>query len=135
MRERRIFPASKASVRRCRQFALKAVDDLPAEVQDSVALMVSELATNALVHARTEFEVEIERADRELRVEVTDRGRGAPMARSPNPSEPHGRGLLIVSELSDAWGSTKGKGDVGSKVWFTIRFSTMSPSGTAEVGA
>jgi anti-sigma regulatory factor (Ser/Thr protein kinase) len=134
MKERRSFPASKESVRECRQFALKAVDDLAPEVQDSVELMVSELATNALVHAKTDFEVEIARTDRELRVEVTDRGRGAPMAKSPNPSEPHGRGLLIVSELSDDWGSTDGRGDAGNKVWFSLRLSTLSSSGMVDLG-
>ena len=79
-----------------------------AEVAWTSALMLSELATNAVQHADTEFEVDID-ADREaggrwVRVRVTDEAAGLPHRPEPPPDAPHGRGLRIVETLADAWG-------------------------------
>ena len=68
--------------------------------------MVSELATNCVRHTVTDFTVRVERTPDEVRVDVTDTGGGTPEVRSPEPSEPSGRGLRIVRELSDSFGIT-----------------------------
>ena len=95
--------------------------DLPTDIQEAAVLMVSELATNAIVHATTGFEVTIDRTKSKLRVEVADLGGGEPELQMPSVSEPHGRGLQIVRELSDKWGITGSAGDRGKIVWYEVR--------------
>ena len=112
-----------SSVSASRHFVTDALSDLSEEIQESVALMVSELATNALVHATTGFTVTVERRGDSLRVEVWDAGGGAPILRSPQPSEPHGRGLRIVDEFSADWGVDRLDDGPGKSVWFTVCLS------------
>ena len=73
---------------------------------ESLALMLSELATNAVQHAATEFEVAVELIDggRSVRVSVTDTAEGFPTPEAAAPDAPRGRGLHIVSSLADDWG-------------------------------
>lgn len=79
--------------------------NLPADAAEDVLLVVSELVTNALVHARPPATLRLRRVPaggrRAVRVEVTDRGPAAPSGPSavPDPDE-HGRGLDIVAALS-----------------------------------
>ncbi len=108
------------SVAASRRFVEGALTDLPDELQEAAVLMVSELATNAIVHATTGFEVTIHRTKSKLRVEVADLGGGEPEVRMPPVSEPHGRGLQIVEELSDDWGITERTGDTGKTVWYEV---------------
>ena len=81
--------------------------------------MVSELATNAIVHAGGGFAVRVERDGSIIRVTVTDAGVGTPVVQHPDEHEPHGRGLRIVDELSDEWGSEDTAAH-GKSVWFRI---------------
>jgi anti-sigma regulatory factor (Ser/Thr protein kinase) len=120
MRVQRHLAGVPESVAEARRFAIDALGDLPGDIVNDVAVMVSELATNALVHAATSFTVSVDRRERRVHVEVTDAGSGIPTRRSPGETEPHGRGLTIVEELSDQWGTTHPAGDVGKAVWFTI---------------
>lgn len=66
----------------------------------ATVLVANELATNAIVHARTSFTVSVQVARGAVRVEVRDRSRvpPAPAAGTAN------RGLMIVSRLSAGWG-------------------------------
>lgn len=108
-----------------RRFVSQAIADLPGELQDSVNLMVSELATNALVHASSGFTVAIDRSDVAVTVSVTDRGDGTPAMQSPSSNEPHGRGLRIVEALSDDWGIASST-EAGKTVWFRIALRSIS---------
>ena len=119
MSEERRFPHTPASVAEARRFVLGALSDVPVESREVIAVMVSELATNALRHAETPFSVRVEQAPGTVRVEVADGGEGRPAVRSPEPSEPSGRGLRIVESLSDTWGVTAASG-AGKTVWFTL---------------
>jgi anti-sigma regulatory factor (Ser/Thr protein kinase) len=83
-----------------------------------MVLMVSELATNAVRHAQTDFTVAITYTDSMVEVSVSDRGGGTPLKRDPTHSEPTGRGLLIVDAFSDEWGITRsGK---TTAIWFRL---------------
>jgi serine/threonine-protein kinase RsbW len=101
-----------------RRYVRRALRDHPDAHVDAVELMVSELATNSVKHAHSAFEVSVDDAGGEIRVEVRDTGRGDPVLRSPTPSEPTGRGLLIVKALSRAWGTVDSSH--GKTVWFTL---------------
>jgi anti-sigma regulatory factor (Ser/Thr protein kinase) len=115
----RHFPRRPESVVAARRFVTEALGQIDAQARDAVELMVSELATNAVQHARTAFDLTIRCARGEVRVEVTDSSGGTPAMRSPAPDEPSGRGLQIVNMLSQEWGVERGAGS-GKTVWFTI---------------
>lgn len=80
-------------------------------VQDA-ALVVSELAANAVVHARSSFWVSITLCASTLRVDVADGGPIAPGPASQDWVPRQGRGLGLIDALCTRWGthaSTKGK--------------------------
>lgn len=74
--------------------------------------------TNALVHTRSDPELIARVAGRRLRVEVRDDDPSPPVRRPRDPLATTGRGLILVNELSSAWGSQPaGKGKI---VWFEL---------------
>jgi anti-sigma regulatory factor (Ser/Thr protein kinase) len=112
------FPRDPASVAAARHFVSGALDGLTAEKRQVVELMVSELATNAVVHARSSFSVEVRRRpDGSVHVEIADQGSGHPTQRHPSPLDAHGRGLLIVDAFADEWGTFECAS--GKSVWFS----------------
>lgn len=74
------------------------------ELIDDAELVVSELVTNAVVHAETGCAVIVNRGEGGIRIEVQDQGPGWPDPQSPGAGAEGGRGLMIVSALSTAWG-------------------------------
>jgi anti-sigma regulatory factor (Ser/Thr protein kinase) len=100
-----------------RRFVREVLSEQPVEITDAAELMTSELATNCIRHAGTDFELTI-RAREDIRVEVRDTGGGQPTVLSPTPRDLTGRGLRIVESMSDAWGITSAAD--GKAVWFTI---------------
>jgi anti-sigma regulatory factor (Ser/Thr protein kinase) len=132
MSSSRRFPADAASAPAARRFVLGAVGPLPREAGESVALMVSELATNAILHGQTDFEVDVELTEGSLLVAVTDRGRGSPEVQQPAVTEMHGRGLMIVQSLADDWGVTAGSGGAGKTVWFRLRLQPTEPTASGR---
>jgi anti-sigma regulatory factor (Ser/Thr protein kinase) len=122
MRQARCFPCQAESVAGARHFVRDLLSDQPREIVEAAELMTSELATNSVRHARSDFELAIHLARDEIRVEVSDHGRGQPVLRSPTPREQSGRGLRIVQELSDAWGTIPSPN--GKLVWFSLPLRT-----------
>jgi anti-sigma regulatory factor (Ser/Thr protein kinase) len=82
---------------------------------DDAVLVVSELVTNALVHARSGATVTLRARAGRVRVEVTDHGAGSPEPRSPAPETVGGRGLLLVAAVAETWGIDPA--DDGKVVW------------------
>jgi anti-sigma regulatory factor (Ser/Thr protein kinase) len=83
---------------------------LPQATRDKLALLVSELMTNAVRHTRRPpgdpVNLEVVRDARRVRLTVRDRGQGfePPVLHHRAPLTGGGRGLAIVDALSDAWG-------------------------------
>ncbi|GAB2620740.1 ATP-binding protein [Streptomyces capparidis] len=92
--------AARAFARRC--LADWGVTEDSALGQDAV-LVVSELVTNALMHADAAEELRLVWRAPTLVVEVRDVGRGMPRPRRAGTGEPGGRGLDIVSKLAERW--------------------------------
>lgn len=130
----RVFGGRLAAVREARRFVADAVGRLDDETAQAVVLMVSELATNAVEHARArEFSVRVDRSGGRLRVGVADRLPARPVVQHPAPDEPHGRGLYIVAELADDWGTEVGAD--GKTVWFELQLgAAVGPSGRGADG-
>ncbi|MEO8106247.1 MAG: SpoIIE family protein phosphatase [Actinomycetes bacterium] len=119
------LPADPASVGRARfhiqtELARLAVED--PEVIETVMLLTSELATNAMRHSTTDIVVCLERIDRLLRVSVWDSDPHLDLApRHLEVDAEHGRGLHLVDVLSGSWGVTAQ--GVGKEVWFELDLS------------
>ncbi len=120
MTDEQTFPSTPPSVTAARRYVVQRLGDVPPHLREAIAVMVSELATNSVQHARSDFLVRVKRGDDRVRVEVSDLGSGEPALRSPQPREVAGRGLRIVGALSDDWGVTVTP-PAGKLVWFTVQ--------------
>lgn len=119
MRQTRSFAHTPDSVPAARKFVSAALAGGPGDALDSVALMVSELASNCIRHTDSGFDLSLCVTRDEIRVEVTDSGGGEPRVRHPGPTDPSGRGLQIVDMLATHWGVDVLPG-AGKTVWFSI---------------
>jgi anti-sigma regulatory factor (Ser/Thr protein kinase) len=131
MKQARRFDCRPESVAGARHFVRNVLSDQSQEIAEAAELMTSELATNSVRHARSDFELAILLSPEEIRVEVSDNGQGQPVPRSPTPREQSGRGLQIVQELSDAWGISPSPS--GKLVWFTLSLRTQSEEHKSRV--
>jgi anti-sigma regulatory factor (Ser/Thr protein kinase) len=97
-------------------------DVLPAvpatEFTDTVLLLVTELVTNAIVHACSPVRVSVAVDDSRVRVAVHDQGVQPPIRRPASEEALNGRGLLLLERLSERWGFDAGAS--GKSVWFEI---------------
>ncbi|MEU3048472.1 MULTISPECIES: ATP-binding protein [unclassified Streptomyces] len=110
-----------------RDFTRQALHDwgwLPAGSADrraaaeDVLLVVSELVTNACLHAEGPEELRIGCDGKVLRLEVVDQGAGQPAPRRPHRAgRPGGHGMFIVQRLCLDWGVTRTPGSAGKTVW------------------
>lgn len=118
---------TKGVVTRCRDFTARALADwgwTSAEPEggrervDDVLLLVSEVVTNACLHAGGPRELVLRHEGGHLRVEVADGSPLAPARRPRAPSLPGGHGLMVLDRLAEEWGSTPlGAGKV---VWLEV---------------
>jgi len=83
-------------------------------VRDAI-LLVSELASNAIIHGRPPIELRLRQTSEHILIEVDDGATVLPRKLRPTPDDEHGRGLVIASLLSDRWG-TRPLRD-GKSVW------------------
>jgi MEDS: MEthanogen/methylotroph, DcmR Sensory domain/Histidine kinase-like ATPase domain len=82
---------------------------------DNAQLVVSELATNAVIHAGTAFSVALRCDGSAVRIAVHDSSSMQPVMGDGNPTALSGRGLLLVAAVSSAWGVEFGPD--GKTVW------------------
>jgi anti-sigma regulatory factor (Ser/Thr protein kinase) len=85
---------------------------------DAVALMVSELVTNAFLHAQTDCLVKAELVDHVIYIEVTDEDQADVRPVSQADGSECGRGLHIVAALATNWGIDYQP--TGKTIWFTL---------------
>lgn len=85
---------------------------------DASRLLVSELVTNAVLHARTDLELVLRLTPHGVRVEVHDSSAATPVPRRYDDDAMTGRGLALVEELAARWG-VDAEGD-GKSVWFEL---------------
>ncbi len=112
-------------VQDARRWVLDVCRDIGrSELSECAELGVSELVTNALLHARTPITVRVRGTREHPRVEVSDASPEPPLLPVMNPEEDDedllvtfGRGLSIVARCSTAWGADVE--DDGKVVWFT----------------
>jgi anti-sigma regulatory factor (Ser/Thr protein kinase) len=81
-------------------------------------LVVSELAANAVMHARTAFHVRLCRTPSSMQISVSDSSSWLPMPQALTPHQESGRGLQLVHTLTTRWGVTSTP--CGKTVWATL---------------
>lgn len=89
-----------------------------ARLGPSACVLVSELVANVVRHARTPMQLTVGLRGGRLSVAVRDGSCAPPVPGRPDPANPGGRGLLLVRELAERWG-TRPVAD-GKVVWATM---------------
>jgi anti-sigma regulatory factor (Ser/Thr protein kinase) len=112
----RSFPGDCRALGATRQFVAGTLEswNLHRYVEDAT-IVVSELATNAVIHAHSAFTVALLSDGGALRVSVSDSSRVVPVLRSPLPTTISGRGLVLVTSIASRWGTELV--DDGKLIW------------------
>jgi anti-sigma regulatory factor (Ser/Thr protein kinase) len=104
-----VLAAETISASRARDFVTFHLDEHHLRyLIDDVRLVVSELATNALVHAQTPFTVTLGQDNRVVRLTVQDGSALVPLRAAANTLDIGGRGLSIIDLVSGDWGVARG---------------------------
>jgi MEDS: MEthanogen/methylotroph, DcmR Sensory domain/Histidine kinase-like ATPase domain len=110
------FERSTRAPRQARHFVM---DRLHAwgrdDVVDDAAFVVTELATNAVLHAESDFHVAITQRNGVVRIAVTDSSRTEPRRSDLGLAASCGRGLALIDALATSWGFNLV--DHGKQVW------------------
>jgi anti-sigma regulatory factor (Ser/Thr protein kinase) len=126
-----LVPSQRAP-RLARAFAADALQSwaAPAREVDAVQLVVSELVTNAVLHAPESPSIILElfRTSEAVRVLVSDHSPREPVRREgPAPwSAGSGRGVALVDSIADRWG-TEPRSPRGKTVWCELRAKPATP--------
>jgi anti-sigma regulatory factor (Ser/Thr protein kinase) len=104
-RHERRFEPSPAAVSSAREFSTGAAG-VSGPSREDVALITSELVTNAALHGAGDVIVRVERGADNVRIAVFDDAPSHPNRLHPAPSSETGRGLGIVEMVADGWGVT-----------------------------
>jgi len=114
------FPAHVRSAGEARSVVRQALGGWCDEERlEDVALCVSELITNAVVHAGSEPQLLVHVRPGVIHVEISDESDVLPVMRGAGPEDTSGRGVSILGMLSDRWGALRRSGG-GKTVWFDI---------------
>ena len=85
-----------------------------------VLLVVSELVTNAVLHAGGGgIDLTVTLSDSAVRIEVVDSSPALPEPKPPTEDNTNGRGLLLVDAVAGTWGADLDQG--GKRVWAEVR--------------
>ena len=113
------FEASPEAPRAARRFVAQTLARFGSANRGIEAeIVVSELVSNAVIHAQTDLTVTLALSAGAIRIEVRDQNRAPPSARSPSALSISGRGLPLIAALASSWGVNQ-FGD-GKVVWAQI---------------
>jgi anti-sigma regulatory factor (Ser/Thr protein kinase) len=108
---------------RIRGWARAMLPDLTADLLTDVVMVLDELVSNALRHARPPVRVRLRRRPGRLRIEIDDGS--AVTATRRAPASDGGRGLALVERCSAAWGQRRH--DSGKTVWAELSLDVTRP--------
>ncbi|OBB96494.1 hypothetical protein A5782_05005 [Mycobacterium sp. 852002-40037_SCH5390672] len=116
---RKLFIPVAAAVAAARHFTIDTLMDWKlSHLVDDAALIVTELATNAIVHANSAFRVVMSPAPVGVRFAVEDASQSRPQVRHAGPYEPGGRGIALIAKIAHQWGCDVSP--VGKTVWADV---------------
>jgi anti-sigma regulatory factor (Ser/Thr protein kinase) len=113
------LPPDHTAPSRARHFVAETLRAwrLDAMVPDA-ELLVSELVTNAVLHAHSAAVVSLDRAGSQVRVSVSDDSSALPKLRDYGPAAVTGRGIMLVDRVASRWGVDLDGS--GKSVWFEL---------------
>jgi hypothetical protein len=122
------LPPEVASTPRARMFVRTALAGiLPADVVAAAELCVSELVTNAVLHAGTQVGVHVGPAPGGIRIEVQDASGAMPLRVRHSRTAATGRGLALVAAVCRSWGVVV-RPDGGKTVWCELVLTPSQPT-------
>jgi phosphoserine phosphatase RsbU/P len=127
------FPPNAQAPGMARRFIGNALTDrVPAGSLDIARLLVSELVTNAVVHAASAVEVEVSVDDTAAVIRVRDADTGPLVSRTGVGTEldEGGRGFMLVDRLAHTWGTEHSGGR--KTVWFRLLVRDEEPVAPAQ---
>ena len=111
------LPPTTDSVPVARRFVREALAGTSADVETAL-LLVSEVATNAVLHARSPFRITIVDGTDPVRIEIYDGSPVPPRMHAFSATSGTGRGLRMLDQLAHSWGVLAN--GAGKVVWFEI---------------
>lgn len=116
------LPAIGSAVALARMTVRERWADLPDNVLDDVQLIVAELVSNAVRHGRPDIELHLRGEPFTVNVAVLDHHPAQPPTRPQRPdvAATSGRGLLLVEELAERWGTEPLVDGSGKTVWASV---------------
>lgn len=131
------LPPQPTSVARARRLTRDLLTEAEREdLVEAATLLVSEIVTNAILHAGTAIDLRASLTSEGLRVEVGDGSAHLPTPRRYGPTAGTGRGMMLLEQLVEDWGAER-RAD-GKTVWFLLtsgeRAEQDAPGDVAEVG-
>jgi hypothetical protein len=89
------------------------------DAEDVAELLTDELVSNVVCHVGSPMEVRARRGPSSIRIDVDDASTDMPIRRDPDGYDEHGRGVMLVENLSSDWGVDVH--DTGKTIWFELR--------------
>ena len=116
------LPGHVSAAGAARRFVRDALSeaDLRGEVVSDVELLVSELVTNAVIHARSASRVTLDYEGSRVRVTVADESPARPELLEHRADSITGRGLFLVDQIAHRWGIDTDREPAGKRVWFEL---------------
>jgi anti-sigma regulatory factor (Ser/Thr protein kinase) len=116
-----VFDASAESIAQARRLVVSQLERWElSELGDDARLVVSELLTNAALHAKPPIRMLLSRVAGGVRIEVSDGSREMPLLMRAAPDVMTGRGWSLVQALAHEWGVEQTASDEGKTVWVTM---------------
>jgi anti-sigma regulatory factor (Ser/Thr protein kinase) len=113
------LPPTTDSVPVARRFVRSRLLDGAADV-DTATLLVSEVVTNAILHARTVVTLTVELSDDVAHIAVRDGSPVQPRIHAFSATSATGRGLRLLDRLAMRWGVDADPETGGKVVWFEV---------------
>jgi anti-sigma regulatory factor (Ser/Thr protein kinase) len=114
------LPPASTSPREARVRAARELEGWgDPDTRDVVLLLISELVTNAVVHARSTVTIDLAVTDDgPVHVNVHDESTVRPTARRHQSDRPGGRGMHLLESMAARWGVEESR--TGKSIWFEV---------------
>ncbi|MGZ4593926.1 MAG: ATP-binding protein [Actinomycetes bacterium] len=113
------LPPTTDSVPAARRFVRARLVHAEVDV-DTATLLVSEVVTNAILHARTPVTVTVEEDGAVAHIAVADRSPVPPRLHAYSATSATGRGMRLLDQLAIRWGVEADPVTGGKTVWFEV---------------
>jgi anti-sigma regulatory factor (Ser/Thr protein kinase) len=112
------LPSRPSSARLARRLTRGALGGCPESIVETAELLITELISNAILHASSPPVMHIDVDRGTVRISVSDESGNIPQVRHGELEDEGGRGLMLVQSLASSWGCTLTSG--GKQIWFIL---------------